>query len=137
MSLLLAPPVVPPAALASRLAEVGHAVMSPGGLREFTAIAGNELNGWQASWDDLPADAYLRDGGHYRRRRHACFVVDAERASAVPPRAHWQPVEYNALHGGIERWFEPMQPAIVATPAWLRLLSALGRAASQLRGEQP
>ena len=137
MSLLLAPPVVPPAALASRLAEVGHAVMSPGGLREFTAIAGNELNGWQASWDDLPPDAYLRDGGHYRRRRHACFVVDADRASAVPPRAHWQPVEYNALHGGIERWFEPMQPAIVATPAWLRLLCALGRAASQLRGEQP
>jgi hypothetical protein len=26
-------------------------------------------------------------------------------------RAHWQPVEYNALHGGLERWFEPIEAA--------------------------
>ena len=28
----------------------------------------------------------------------------------VPHRAHWQPTEYNALHGGMERWFDPMTP---------------------------
>ena len=27
----------------------------------------------------------------------------------VPQRAHWQPIEYNALHGGLERWFEPIE----------------------------
>ncbi len=27
----------------------------------------------------------------------------------VPHRAHWQPVEYNALHGGMQRWFAPME----------------------------
>jgi hypothetical protein len=43
----------------------------------------------------------------------------------VPHRAHWQPVEYNALHGGMQRWFEPMAAADVAQPAWARLLMAL------------
>jgi hypothetical protein len=44
----------------------------------------------------------------------------------VPHRAHWQPLEYNALHGGMQRWFEPMDPAVVALPAWQRLLVRLG-----------
>ncbi|MEO6408157.1 MAG: 2OG-Fe dioxygenase family protein [Burkholderiaceae bacterium] len=137
MSSFLGPPVVPPEAVASRLAAIGHAVLSPQGLCELAALTRGELEVWRPSWDDLPADAYLRDGGHYRRRRHSCFVVDADQLTAAPPRAHWQPVEYNALHGGIERWFKPMQEAIVATPGWARLLAALGRAASQLRGAQP
>ena len=49
---------------------------------------------------------YLRDGGRYRFRRHASFVVDAQAEPAVrlaPHRAHWQPLDYNALHGGIQR----------------------------------
>ena len=59
-------------------------------------------------WDDLPPDNYLKDGGHYRRRRHSCFVVQGDEVTQAPHRAHWQPVEYNALHGGMQRWFEPM-----------------------------
>eukprot|EP01041_Mallomonas_annulata_P027584 gene27584-49219_t len=43
----------------------------------------------------------------------------------VPHRAHWQPVEYNALHGGMERWFAPMEPDTVAQPVWRQLLAAL------------
>ena len=43
----------------------------------------------------------------------------------APHRAHWQPVEYNALHGGMERWFAPMEPATVARPVWRQLLAAL------------
>ncbi|HET7126159.1 MAG TPA: 2OG-Fe dioxygenase family protein, partial [Lysobacter sp.] len=31
------------------------------------------------------------------------------------------------------RWFEPIDPAIVAAPVWARLLSALARTCSQLR----
>ena len=45
-------------------------------------------------------------------------------------------MEYNALHGGIERWFEPVEPEVVASPAWQRLLVAMGRLASALRGQQ-
>ena len=77
---------------------------------------------------------HLLDGGRYRRRRHGCFVVSpGQPPQAVPHRAHWQPVEYNALHGGIERWFEPLPAALVADAAWGRLLSALAERAAMLR----
>lgn len=87
------------------------------------------------AWDRLPPDDHLRDGGHYRRRRHSCFVheLQPDRLSQVPHRAHWQPTDYNALHGGFERWFEPVEPAMSAHPAWLALLSSLGRLFAQVR----
>lgn len=79
-------------------------------------------------WQDLPPDPHLRDGGAYRYRRHASYILDLgdDRLSRVPHRAHWQPVEYNALHGGIERWFAPVDEAIDRAPAWGALLHRLG-----------
>ena len=53
---------------------------------------------------------------------------------AVPHRAHWQPLEYNALHGGIERWFDPLPESLAADTAWLALLGGLAKVATQLRG---
>jgi hypothetical protein len=44
-------------------------------------------------------------------------------------------VEYNALHGGMQRWFEPMAPSTVSMEAWSSLLLALARTASALRPE--
>jgi hypothetical protein len=55
----------------------------------------------------------------------------------MPQRAHWQPIEYNALHGGLERWFEPIDVAVLATPAWRRMLLSFAAMASQLKGAQP
>src|SRR5690606_30749230 len=59
---------------------------------------------------------------------HGCFeeVPEAGTLSAVPHRAHWQSEDYNALHGGMERWFEPLTDALTDAPAWERLLVALG-----------
>jgi hypothetical protein len=81
------------------------------------------------SWNRLPPDLHLRDGGHYRKRRHACFVqnITAQTFQPVPHRAHWQPVDYNALHGGFERWFDPVEPGIANDPLWIKLLTALGQ----------
>ena len=44
-----------------------------------------------------------------------------------------QPVEYKALHGGIQRHFDPLPDLLLADPAWPRLLVALSGVASQLR----
>src|SRR5207247_8062169 len=44
---------------------------------------------------------------------------------------------YNALHGGMQRWFEPMEAQVVQRPAWTRLLQSLARTASALKGPQP
>ncbi|RZJ13992.1 MAG: hypothetical protein EOO54_19675, partial [Haliea sp.] len=87
--------------------------------------------GWDAllpSWNRLEDDAHLKDGGHYRKRRHACFIQDvgAETLTQTPHRAHWQPTDYNALHGGFERWFGPVEAEVAAAPAWTALLTRLG-----------
>ncbi|RYF68231.1 MAG: hypothetical protein EOO22_18095, partial [Comamonadaceae bacterium] len=47
-----------------------------------------------------------------------------------------QPVEYNALHGGMQRWFAPMETDSVARPAWQQLMRKLADVASELRGPQ-
>ena len=107
------------------------------GLRELLGVAAPELDALRPSWQDLPPDGHLRDGGRYRRRRHSCFIVDGGLLTQVPHRAHWQPVEYNALHGGLERWFEPMAPEVVAQPAWSTLLRTLSATCSALRGARP
>ena len=87
------------------------------------------------SWNRLPADAHLRDGGHYRFRRHDSYVldIDADQLTLVPHRAHWQPVIYNALHGGFERWFEPIEATISSHPAWQALIRQLGLLLAQAK----
>ena len=137
MTRTLHPPLTPPRQLTSALREHGLAVLDAAAMRELLPASPAELDALRPSWGDLPPDNYLRDGGHYRRRRHSCFVVRGDALEQAPHRAHWQPVEYNALHGGIERWFEPIEPTVIATAAWRALLLAMGRCASGLRGEQP
>ncbi len=135
---LLAPPIAHPSRLRAALREQGHAVLDAAGVASLLLAASDarELDALLPLWDELPPDAYLRDGGRYRRRRHGCFVVEGDDVRPVPHRAHWQPLDYNALHGGIERWFEPLDARMVQAPAWTRLLAGLGKVASALRGEQ-
>ena len=134
--MLLTPPITAAVAVDSALREHGHAVLDAAGLHAMLGAARGALDTWPAHWDHLPPDAHLRDGGRYRQRRHGCFVVEGSSVRAVPHRAHWQPLEYNALHGGIERWFEPLEPALTAEPLWPRLLAMLAARASALRGTQ-
>jgi hypothetical protein len=130
------PPLTALPDLDHQLASAGFAVLDASSLARLADTPPQALQRLAAFWGDLPPDQHLRDGGRYRRRRHGCFVVEGRRVEAVPHRAHWQPVEYNALHGGIERWFEPLAPAMVADPAWQALLCGLGSVASALRGPQ-
>lgn len=132
-----APLFTPPDELTGALRTPGYAVLSPFGVCEMLNVSSDKLSSLVPSWDDLPSDAYLKDGGRYRRRRHSCFVVDGNTLNSVPHRAHWQPLSYNALHGGLERWFEPMKPEVVNRPVWASLLLGLGRHCSAVKGEQP
>jgi hypothetical protein len=134
MTQLLTPPYTDPARLVETLRAHGQAVLAPAALAGMAGTTLAELDALRSGWDALPPDAYLRDGGRYRRRRHASFVVDAERVVPQPHRAHWQPVEYNALHGGLERWFEPMLADVAGRPVWSRLLLSLAAVCTRLKG---
>lgn len=134
---LLSPSSVSPGELDITLRQQGYAVLNAAGVSELAGCGIDDLNVMRPFWGDLPPDAYLKDGGRYRRRRHSCCVVSGDRVTQSPHRAHWQPVEYNALHGGMQRLFEPMQPALLQQPAWPRLLKWLGAVCSALKSEQP
>ena len=110
----------------------GHAVLQPEDAALWLGTTLPALQQLNADWQDLPPDAFLKDGGRYRRRRHACFVVQQGQVRQAPHRPHWQPVEYNALHGGMQRLFAPMREATVAQPAWHQLISGLAQLSSTL-----
>ena len=133
----LPPPLTPADQLLGCLVEQGYAVLSPASVCRLAGLDLRALQALQASWDDLPADRYLKDGGRYRRRRHASLVIEGDRLRQVPHRAHWQPLSYNALHGGMQRWFEPMAETVLSQPVWQQLLGWLGQVASDVQGAQP
>jgi hypothetical protein len=118
---------------ATSLSQVGYALLPPQALARELGIDLAQLEPLRRTWADLPKDTYLRDGGNYRSRRHSCFIQDlASGIAETPHRAHWQSTDYNALHGGIERWFEPIEPAVRAHPAWQKLLTGFGRLFAKL-----
>ncbi len=137
MSTALKPPLTPAANVQTALKRDGHAVLSANALATLCGVRALDFAAWTERWNDLPADRYLLDGGRYRQRRHSCFIVRDSAIEAVPQRPHWQSLEYNALHGGLERHFEPMAADWTQEPAWHALLSGLGRCASGLIGAQP
>lgn len=134
---LLAPPLTPPAALERTLQSLGSAVLGAADVCALSGLDLAHLEGWMPLWNDLPPDVYLRDGGRYRHRRHSSFVVNGDTVTQAPHRPHWQPLEYNALHGGMQRHFDPMPPAMVQSDAWSALLRWLGQLGSGLKGAQP
>ena len=136
----MAPPLTAAEDVDEALAQRGFVVIEGGQLEMLLGVlpgvGERAFAHWAASWNHLPPDNYLRDGGRYRQRRHGSFVVDGDSVAAAPHRAHWQPVEYNALHGGLERWFQPLDSGLVAEPLWSRLLLVLAQRARALRAAQ-
>lgn len=116
----------------------GFCLVAPAALEACFGVTPTALSALEVTWNDLPRDGYLKDGGKYRARRHSSFVQTIVPPSLVqsPHRAHWQPVDYNALHGGIERWFEPILPGVCAAGAWQALLSNVGSAFAQVSSNQ-
>ena len=119
---MLAPPFTPFEQLQHSLQDRGYAVLSPDSLSQLVKVHLGDLQNLKSYWNNLPRDPYLKDGGRYRFRRHGSYVINPGQVELAPHRAHWQSVDYNALHGGIERWFEPLEPALQANQNWQKLM---------------
>jgi hypothetical protein len=102
--------------------------MAPAGATEaaFQALA--------ASWEEMPEDAYMADGGRYRRRRYAVLRTGTGGASHEAPgewavcwnEPHFQSLDYNRLNGGVARHFENIDAATLENP-WFRAAVRFGR----------
>jgi hypothetical protein len=111
--------------LQSAIEQDGFAFVHGAAMRDLLSAQGS-LADWDQvadSWNRLELDAYMADGGRYRRRRHATYTApagaDISRAVHQP---HFQTRDYNPLNGGVARWFEPVEPEIGAGPGLRNVL---------------
>jgi hypothetical protein len=110
-------------ALAEQIARDGFQFCQAPATR--TLLAQQGMCNWAsfaASWNDLGLDKYMADGGRYRRRRFAVFAAGPGGLQRKPHAPHYQSRDYNALNGGIARWFDPVLPATAAHPAMQAIL---------------
>ena len=69
------------------------------------------------SWNDLPADNFLSDGGHYRFRRYSVFNwIMNNTLELLPHEPHYQSTYRNNMNGGIYREFEAFKPQTIENP---------------------
>ncbi|KAF5300053.1 hypothetical protein FQR65_LT19407 [Abscondita terminalis] len=131
------PPFIPCTQLLPQIRQRGYALLAPDAVSELCGFPSNALDVFKPDWDQLGTDEYLKDAGRYRKRRHSCFIVDGDTVTLTAHRAHWQSLDYNALHGGMRRWFEPMRPETAGHPLWRHLLKTLAGLCSNLQGQRP
>lgn len=117
------------------LARSGFVFVKDADMRAMFEAAGS-LADWDRfarSWGDLEVDTFMGDGGRYRRRRHAVFTVGRDgTANREPHQPHYQGRDYNALNGGIDRWFAPVHADIGGSESLSTVLSFCGRLFSRL-----
>jgi hypothetical protein len=109
--------------IGAALEQTGFAHVDADAMRAVLEARG--LIGWDsfaASWNDLGVDTYMADGGRYRRRRHAAFSASGDCIVRKPHQPHYQSRDYNALNGGLARWFEPVRDDIANHPALRAIL---------------
>ncbi len=105
------------------LRDHGYAfVQAPAMAEALRADGLDDWDGFARTWDDLGLDTYMADGGRYRQRRHAAFLVSRAGAARKPDQPHYQSRDYNALNGGIARWFDPVTPAAAGSAAFQAIL---------------
>ena len=103
------------AAVHDAIERQGFAFVHSDEMADLLSSAGNlsDWNEFAASWNDLALDTCMADGGRYRRRRHAAYGTEADGpVLRKPHQPHYQSRDYNALNGGVERWFEPVVASV-------------------------
>ena len=94
----------------------------------LSSLDDRALDDWsrfEQSWDRLPVDTYMADGGTYRRRRYMTLVAPASSAdlTVVQDAPHYQAVLYNELNGGTPRYFEPIEDVILSGNTMFAILT--------------
>lgn len=106
------------------------------------AQSADALRDWKSfsdSWNNMPLDEYMADGGRYRRRRYA--VLSAQSATSKiqlePHQPHYQSLDYNTLNGGVAREFEPILPETVQSHSMQSILKFCQMVFSELMPSTP
>lgn len=101
-----------------------HALLADYGAKDWDSFA--------SSWNRLGMDLYMADGGRYRRRRYAAFTLTDIKIVRKKHQPHYQSRDYNALNGGIQRWFDLVEKTISTHPVMQAVLTLTSRLARDL-----
>jgi hypothetical protein len=91
------------------------------------------------SWNNMPLDEHMADGGRYRRRRYAVLNTTSRDSEIVlaPHQPHYQSLNYNALNGGIARDFEAIQTSTIQSNSMQSVLKFCQTVFSELMPNTP
>lgn len=100
------------------------------------------LSDWSTfadSWNDMPLDAHMADGGRYRRRRYAVLNAASANSEIVlaPHQPHYQSLDYNTLNGGIARDFEAIKTSTIQSHSMQSVLKFCQTVFSELMPNTP
>jgi hypothetical protein len=127
-----------PIAMATNLGARGFCRLTATDLRGL--VGADALTRWAAfatSWHALEVDTHMADGGRYRRRRYASFDLVGPTATRRPHQPHFQGRAYNALNGGVDRWFAPVTDDVAAHPLLGALLAQCAETFANAAGVSP
>lgn len=84
-------------------------------LAEATDEPLSDWTVFQESWDALPTDTFMADGGNDRKRRHATLsaLPSSTLFKTEAHQPHYQSLNYNTLNGGIPRHFESIDAHVL------------------------
>ncbi|MEP7157750.1 MAG: 2OG-Fe dioxygenase family protein [Betaproteobacteria bacterium] len=110
--------------LCDEMALEGFCFVPSGEIAPLLPGIGADWNDFADSWNDMPLDTYMADGGRYRRRRYATLSVARGETTAIlePHQPHFQSVDYNTLNGGVARHYEAIGAEIMGGHVMAALL---------------
>ena len=86
------------------------------------------LSSFLQSWNYLPADNFLSDGGHYRFRRYSVFNwLSNSDLALLPHEPHYQSTYRNNMNGGIHREFEAFKDATIQNPLLAKIIGFVAK----------
>jgi hypothetical protein len=133
----LSRPAAPLAPVSDALRTQGYVHLPAPALQQMLGWGDEAWRDFAASWDRLGPDGFMADGGRYRLRRHATFAAHGPQARRQPHQPHYQSRDYNPLNGGVQRWFEPMEEGMGASPVLDAVFAGLTPLFAALDGRAP
>lgn len=112
--------------LANDIAKQGYSVLAGSTVQNaFATWSGVAWSAFASSWNRLALDGYMADGGHYRYRRYSVLGWSAQDRllRLEPHQPHYQAKTFNALNGGIERHYRPLQRDALSNPCFGQIIA--------------
>ncbi len=118
-------------AVSKQLAKQGYTILKGPHATEssWIEVLNGKLEEFQKSWNDLPADNFLSDGGHYRYRRYSVFNWSNINnvLTLLPHEAHFQSTYRNNMNGGINRDFQAFKKDSIENPILENIISFISK----------